>query len=186
MYFALALRTLGSSCSQLKTSGQPTSRIRAARHCHEGTTNALLAASVCSFNSYLFSTSFITMANEKSAVSPPPTMQQHGAPAPAYGQHHSYGQQHEGHQYGTVVQHTTQQPHAQTPMSMGGMDTRNALNKPRNEKGEREWSHGLCGCFDGASYSVEIRMYSPLYVQNAVPAASLGGAVPSCVLANVA
>ncbi|KAJ6472053.1 PLAC8-domain-containing protein [Mycena sanguinolenta] len=40
-----------------------------------------------------------------------------------------------------------QQPMATVQMQLGG-GSRNVLGKPVDGNGKREWSHGLCGCFD--------------------------------------
>ncbi|CAK5273764.1 unnamed protein product [Mycena citricolor] len=41
-----------------------------------------------------------------------------------------------------------QQPGPTLGMQMGGGGNRNAAGKPLNSSGEREWSNGLCGCFE--------------------------------------
>ncbi|KAF7326508.1 HD domain-containing protein [Mycena sanguinolenta] len=42
----------------------------------------------------------------------------------------------------------SQQPMPTMGMQIGGGGNRNALGKPLNSDGKREWSHGFCGCFD--------------------------------------
>ncbi|KAJ7102896.1 PLAC8 family-domain-containing protein [Mycena epipterygia] len=41
----------------------------------------------------------------------------------------------------------SEQPTPTMSMQIGG-GNRNAAGKPLNSHGEREWSHGLCGCFE--------------------------------------
>ncbi|KAJ6454350.1 PLAC8-domain-containing protein [Mycena sanguinolenta] len=45
-------------------------------------------------------------------------------------------------------QYQSQQPKPTASMQVGSGGNRNALGKSLNTEGKREWSYGLCGCFE--------------------------------------
>lgn len=92
-------------------------------------------------------------------------------PAPAYSfEEHTSQEQHDEidqqHEVNDTIEQQIQQPTTHQLLNQvarspcPNIDTRNALDKARNAKGQREWSHGLCGCLDGASwFSKSARAY---------------------------